>query len=258
MTALLASEDGLNEVLARRFLQSSLQSIEDQVEELLGILLLGSVRWLPIELLEGEAELHWVEFSPLRELQVSDHLLQLMHHAVVNALPLVVLEVFGLAVIDAEQVVAEGWNHEELLHHTVHIADTAQVAKTHICLRAFRLNLRDVVPGPGFLDSGNEWHELLIQESLHQRRAVLDQLVEQLISGFTALVVGCGCLFLVSSGALLLVEHNRVTASTIHLGLEVGGKEELLKDLADQVLILDDSVADRFVSLCNNLSSESD
>jgi len=91
LTALLATEDTVDKMLARGVLQSCLQSIEDQVEELLGILLLSSVRGLAIELLEGKAELHWVELCPLRELQVSDHLLQLMHHAVIDLLPLVIL-----------------------------------------------------------------------------------------------------------------------------------------------------------------------
>lgn len=59
---------------------------------------------------------------------MSDQLLSLMHHVVIDCLTLVFFELFIFTVIDAHQVVSEGGNHEELLHHAVHVADAAKVA----------------------------------------------------------------------------------------------------------------------------------
>jgi len=105
-----------------------LKSVEDDVEELLSVLLLSSVSGLAIKLLEGEAEIRRVEFVSLREFQVSDEFLHLMHHVVVNLLTFVFLEIFCFTVINTEQIVPEGGDHEELLHHRVHVADAAHVA----------------------------------------------------------------------------------------------------------------------------------
>ena len=115
-------------------LQSILKSVHDYVEELLSILLLTSVSRLTIELLESEAETFRIVVAALRELQVSDELLQLVHHVVIDHFALVLLHLLLLAVVDAEQVVAESWHHEELLHHAVHVADATEVAQTDVFL----------------------------------------------------------------------------------------------------------------------------
>ena len=60
LTALLSAKDTLKEILASSGLQSCLKSIEEKIEELLGILLLGSVSGTSIELFEGEAKAEWV------------------------------------------------------------------------------------------------------------------------------------------------------------------------------------------------------
>jgi len=94
----------------------------------LGIFLLSNIGGLPIKLLKSEAELERVILIPLRQLQMRNQLLHLMHHIVINFFALIFLDLFLLAIIDAHQIVSEGWDHEELLHHTVHVADAAEVA----------------------------------------------------------------------------------------------------------------------------------
>ena len=59
-----------------------------------------------------------------------------MHHVVIDLLTLVLLDFLSLAIINAEQIITEGRNHEELLHHTIHVANAPQVAQTHIFLIA--------------------------------------------------------------------------------------------------------------------------
>lgn len=68
LTHLLATKDTLKQVLARRRLQSSLKPIKEKVKELLGILLLSSVRGTAIEFFEGEAEAERVIIHPVGEL----------------------------------------------------------------------------------------------------------------------------------------------------------------------------------------------
>lgn len=65
LTALLATEDSVDQVLARGVLQGILKAIKEKIEELLSVLLLSCVGGLTIELLEREAEVHWVELVTL-------------------------------------------------------------------------------------------------------------------------------------------------------------------------------------------------
>ena len=109
---------------------------------------------------------------------MSDELLQLVHHVIVDHVTLVLFHLLGLAIVNAEQVIAEGGNHEELLHHAVHVADADQVAQADVLLRrVWRIGRRRVAPRVGFLDGDDEGQELSIDELLHQSSAVLDQLV---------------------------------------------------------------------------------
>ncbi len=57
-----------------------------------------------------------------------------MHHVVIDLFPFVFCQLLRLAVIDAEQVVAECWHHKELLHHTIHVADAAEIDETAVLL----------------------------------------------------------------------------------------------------------------------------
>jgi hypothetical protein len=57
-----------------------------------------------------------------------------MKDVVVNLLSFECLWVLWESVIDAEQVVAEAGNGEELLEHGVHVANAAQVAKANALL----------------------------------------------------------------------------------------------------------------------------
>jgi len=110
-------------VLPARVLQGVFETVEHKVQEFLGVLLLSGVSRGTIKLLESKAELSRVVIVPLAKLEMCDELLQLMHHIVIDFLTLVLLQILRLAIIHAQQVVAEGGHHEELLHHTVHVAD---------------------------------------------------------------------------------------------------------------------------------------
>lgn len=149
-------------MLARCFFQSCFQSIEDETQEFLRVFLFSCVCRLTVELLERKAELHGVELCALGELQVSNQFLHLVHHVIIHLFALVVFQVFWLPVVNAEQVVAEGRDHEELLHHAVHVADAAQIAQADVLLVALRLDLRNVVPSLGLLDGRDERRQMLV------------------------------------------------------------------------------------------------
>lgn len=65
---------------------------------------------------------------------MGNQLLKLVHHVVIDLLSFVFSQLFWLAVINTEQVVAECRHHKELLHHTVHVADAAKVDETTVLL----------------------------------------------------------------------------------------------------------------------------
>ena len=112
-----------------------------------------------------------------------------MHHVVIDALALVLLVFFFHAVIDTEQVVSKGRNHEELLHHAVHVANAAKVSETDILLVSLLGSLGHVVPVLRLLDGLDEWYKLSLEEALHESCTVLDHHVKELVGCLTALVV---------------------------------------------------------------------
>ena len=133
----------------------------------------------------------------------------LVHHIVIDLVALVLLHIQRLSIVNAEQVITESRNHKELLHHTVHVANAAQVAKTNIFLVALSAYLRwNIVPTLWLLYCLYERCKLLIQECLHQCCAVLNQLVQKLISCLSAFIVRSSCLFLIIARAFLLIDYN--------------------------------------------------
>ena len=84
LTAALAAEDPLREVLVRGVLEFAVQLVEDHVQELLGVLLHCGVRGVAAGVLEGEAEGHGVVRVPVCELQVGEEALQLVQDVVVD------------------------------------------------------------------------------------------------------------------------------------------------------------------------------
>jgi len=98
-------------------------------------------------------------------------------HIVINVFSLILDDLFGLSVINAEQVVPQRGNHEELLHHGVHVADAAQVAQTHVLLRTtFTSLLRRwlIAPYLRLLDRRKHWHQNFLEEFLHHEAALFD------------------------------------------------------------------------------------
>jgi hypothetical protein len=67
---------------------------------------------------------------------MSNQSLELMQHVVIKHFALVLLVVFGDSIVHAQDVVAEGWSHEELLHHRVHIANAPKIFETDILLES--------------------------------------------------------------------------------------------------------------------------
>lgn len=83
----------------------------------MSIFLLCGVGGATIELLEGKAELPWVVVLSFGEFQVSHQLLQLMQHVIIDWVTFVFLNIIWLVIIDAEKIVSESWDCEELLEH---------------------------------------------------------------------------------------------------------------------------------------------
>ena len=73
LVADLALEDVLHNIPERRLLEGVLDSIEEEVEELLGVLLDGDIDWLSIHVLPGETELIRIVILPFGQLKVSEH-----------------------------------------------------------------------------------------------------------------------------------------------------------------------------------------
>ena len=104
-----------------------------------------------------------------------NQVLTLVHHIVVNSLAFVLFHVGWLSVVNAEQVVAEGWNHEELLHHAIHVANAAQITQSNVLLISLSGDLWwHIAPKLGLLNCLDKWGQLLVQECLHQSCTVLD------------------------------------------------------------------------------------
>ena len=102
-----------------------------------------------------------------------------MEHIVIYIPSLVLDDLWILAILDAEKVVAEGRDHEELLHHTVHVADAAKVAKAYILLEAVLatfLRWRLVGPASRLINSVQHWQQDLAKEAFHQLATLSDEL----------------------------------------------------------------------------------
>ena len=175
MTAGLSSKDTLEKIFARSGLQVVLESIEENIEELLCILLLGSVCGCTIKFLEGEAEGKWIDVGSLRELQVGEESLHLMQHVVVNDFLLVFSGVLSDAIFHTEQVVAESWDHKELLHHRVHVADASEVLQTHIVAEITTRLSWSVLPTLLLLDVGHHGVHVVLQEVAHESGTLSDE-----------------------------------------------------------------------------------
>ena len=80
--------------------------------------------------------------------------------------------------------------------------------------------------------------------------------MQKLICGFSALVVWSNCLFTVCARANLLMDYNLIVIHAVCLSLVERCKEEFSEDLTDQIFLLNDPVAHRFVSLVDNLASK--
>ena len=84
----------------------------------------------------------------------------------------VLYKILWFAVINAKQVVPESRNHEELLHHGIHVADAAQVAQTDVLLVPLLGRLGLIAPRLRLLNCLNQGQELSLKEALHKISAV--------------------------------------------------------------------------------------
>ena len=81
--------------------------------------------------------------------------------------------------------------------------------------------------------------------------------MKKLIGSFSTLVIRGYSFLGVTSRALLLLDDNLVAARATGSSLVVRCEKELSKDLSNEILILNDPIADRLVSFGDNLASES-
>ena len=68
-----------------------------------------------------------------------------MEHIIINHFVFVLHEILRDAIIDAKQIVAKAWDHEELLHHAVHVANATEVSEADELLQAILSATRPLV-----------------------------------------------------------------------------------------------------------------
>lgn len=85
---------------------------------------------LSIEILEGETELSRIVILSFTQLQESHVLHELMQHVIIHLVPFEVSVSGGHVIISSHERVPEGGDMEELLDHTIHVADAAKVTDT--------------------------------------------------------------------------------------------------------------------------------
>lgn len=98
-----------------------------------------------------------------------------MKKVIVKDFALVLLVIFRYSIVNTKDVIAEGWCHEELLHHAVHITDATKVSETNVLLKCRALAGWLIVPLIGLLNHVKQWAKLLLDETIHKDRALLDQ-----------------------------------------------------------------------------------
>ena len=93
-----------------------------------------------------------------------------------------------------------------MLHHTVHIANATKISDSYVGLNTFSLVRWLVVPAVWLFNALHKWLELVQEEALHRLRRLLDEYDKELISSFSATLVGNSLLLLVFVRTLLLHE----------------------------------------------------
>lgn len=86
------------------------------------------------------------------------HPLELMKQVVIKYLTFVFFLILWSSIVDAKKIVTEGWSHEELLQHAVHVTNTAKVSKPHVFLQSCRLARGLVVPLVRLFDHLKQGH----------------------------------------------------------------------------------------------------
>lgn len=89
------------------------------------------IRWVSIPVFESMAEAFGVDVHFLRQEQAREQGLPLQEHVVFRCVFLVVW------ISDAEDVIAEGGNHEQRLVQTIHVTDAAQVFYAYVTCCGF-------------------------------------------------------------------------------------------------------------------------
>lgn len=85
-----------------------------------------------------------------------------MKEVIVNLLTLEGFLVGRKPIFNAEQVVSESWNGEELLEHRVHVADAAKVSQADPYLSTSRRRRRRVVPSWRSLNVIHNWLDTVL------------------------------------------------------------------------------------------------
>jgi len=92
-----------------------------------------------------------------------------MQQIIIYLVTSIVLHVGRHLVIYAHQIVPKRRDHEELLHHTVHITDTSQVDKPDIFLASVATVRTGwlIFPPFGLFDQCHERNQLVINKLFH-------------------------------------------------------------------------------------------
>ena len=137
LLAVFAAENRLCEIFPGGWFESTFKSIEENSQEFWGILLFNNICWWSIKFFECKTEPERVVFISRWKFEMCNQSLHLMKHVIINLVSLILNKLFTLSIVNTQQVVPEGRNHEELLHHRVHVTNAAQISETHIQLTLF-------------------------------------------------------------------------------------------------------------------------
>lgn len=93
--------------------------------------------------------------------------LELMQQVIIKYFTFVFFVICRCAIVNTKNIVSEGWGHEELLHHAVHVTDATEVSKTDVFLHSRALPRWLIVPLVWLINHLKERHKLLLHETSH-------------------------------------------------------------------------------------------
>ena len=140
-------------------------------------MLYQNVDRLPGKIFKCKAKILRVVVNPVRELEVGEHVLQLMQDVVIHHLPVFgpLLQILGLLIIGEQDPVAKCRGHVELLKHRAHIANSAQVAEARESMLTAHFSRWQVVPVIQLRNPRSQAEQFIVDEILQMTALIIFQ-----------------------------------------------------------------------------------